>query len=403
VRITFSNWLTVPRLTAHALLLAVCLWTVYAYNMFVPGLFDRNGLIKGTDFLHFYTIGSLAADHRGDLLYDMRGQNEFLSQMLPEARNYVYVPLYGPQLSVFFSPFAHFGYLQALTIWLATNGCIYALCCYAVWRCCPQLMQFRWTVALAALAFPGFFHLILWGQTSGLALLCFVLAYVALRNKHDFLAGLALGSLIFKPQLGIAAAVTFLATKQWKLVSGALVAAAAQLAAGWLCFGSSVMKNYWQTLLNIPQVLPFFEPRPYQTHSLRSFFSMLIPMHALALFLYGLAAIAVLYLLVRVWQQKTSPDVQYSALLVATVLVSPHLTVYDLVILAPAFLLLSNEVCNKNSANTVSIQYLLYALFPLFLAGPLARVTHIQLSVLAMAALFWICCNFIREPATQPG
>ena len=367
--------------------------------MSVPGLFDRNGLVKGTDFLHFYTLGSLAAEQRGDLLYDMHGQNEFLSQIRPEVRNYVYVPLYGPQVSVLFSPLAHFGYLQALTIWLATNCCLYLLCCYAVWRCCPQLIRFRWTITFAALAFPGFFHLIVWGQSSGLALLCFVLAYLALRTKHDLLAGLAIGSLIFKPQLGIAAAVTFLAIKKWKLISGAILAVAIQLAVGWLYFGRSVMKNYWHALVNIPHVLRFLEPRPYQTHSLRSFFSMLLPIPTPALVMYALASIAVLYLLVRVWQQHPSLDVQYSALLVATVLVSPHLTVYDLVILAPAFLLLSNEVLNKDFANATATKYLLYLLFPLFLAGPLARITHLQLSVLAMAALLWMCCSYVQEPA----
>ena len=371
--------------------------------MSVPGLFDRNGLIKGTDFLHFYTLGLLAAKHRGDLLYDMRGQNEFLSQLLPEARSYFYVPLYGPQISIVLSPLARFSYLGALTVWLAINSCLYALCCFGVWRCCPQLRQARWTVAVAALAFPGFFHLIVWGQSSGLALVCFVLAYLALRNGHAFPAGLAIGSLIFKPQLGIAAAVTFLAIRKWKLISGVILAVATQVAAGWLYFGSSGMRDYWQALLNIPHVLPFLEPRLYQTYSLRSFFLMLVPIHTIALLLYALAAIALLYLLVRLWQQKTSLDLQYSALLLATVLVSPHLTVYDLVILAPAFLLLSNEAINNNSVNSMSINYLLYSLFPLFLAGPLARVTHLQLSVPALAALFWICCNYFAEPTKQSG
>ena len=72
-------------------------------------------------------------------------------------------------------------------------------------------------------------------------------------------------------------------------------------------------------------------------------------------------------------------------------LVSPHLTVYDLVILAPAFLLLGDwALAQREQLFAPRIQQLLYLCYPLFLMGPLARITHVQLSVVAMTALFWI-------------
>ena len=43
--------------------------------------------------------------------------------------------------------------------------------------------------------------------------------------------GLALGSLIFKPQLGLAAAVIFVITLRWRVIAGALLASGAQMAA----------------------------------------------------------------------------------------------------------------------------------------------------------------------------
>ena len=63
-----ASWLTAKRIRIHGLLLAVCLWTTYAVDISTPGLCDRYGLVKGTDFLHFYTLGSLALRGRGDLL-----------------------------------------------------------------------------------------------------------------------------------------------------------------------------------------------------------------------------------------------------------------------------------------------------------------------------------------------
>ena len=58
-------WVNAQRLCAHGLLLAVCLWGTYAWIMSSPGLLGRNGLVKGADFLHFFTLGTLALEHRG--------------------------------------------------------------------------------------------------------------------------------------------------------------------------------------------------------------------------------------------------------------------------------------------------------------------------------------------------
>src|SRR3954452_17093984 len=130
--IHFSDWLTVRRVQIHAVLLAIAIWTAFFANLNTPGLRDRGGLIKGTDFLHFYTLGTLAWQGRGDLLYNIPSQTDFLRTLVPEARNYVYVPLYGPQVSLFFYPFAQLSYQHALTLWLLLNVLIYATCCYVL-------------------------------------------------------------------------------------------------------------------------------------------------------------------------------------------------------------------------------------------------------------------------------
>ena len=114
-----ASWLTAKRIRVHGLLLATCLWTIYAVDMSTQTDRDRNGLVKGTDFLHFYTLGNLALHGRGDLLYDMRAQAELTHQFVARAPDSVYVALYGPQMSLFFAPFARLSYGWALTAWLA--------------------------------------------------------------------------------------------------------------------------------------------------------------------------------------------------------------------------------------------------------------------------------------------
>ncbi len=387
-----ESWLTTKRIRVHGLLLAVCLWTVYAVDMSAPGLLDRSGLVKGTDFLHFYTLGSLELRGRGDLLYDMRAQAELAREFVAQAPDSVYVPLYGPQVSLLFAPFARLPYGWALMVWLGVNGVIYAFCCHTVWKSCPSLRAYRWTVLILAIAFPGFFHLLAWGQTSGLALLCFTLAFLALRSDRTLLAGLAIGSLIFKPQLGLAAAVVFLFARQWKLVAGAVMAASLEIAAAWMHYGTEVMRTYLHALTHVREVLPLLEPRLYQNDSLRSFWSLLLPWPRVAFALYVVSTVGVLALAVRVWRSGSSLSLRFSVLMFVTVLVSPHLTVYDLVILAPAFLLLGDwALAHREQRFGLRIQQLLYLSYPLFLMGPLARITHLQLSVVVMTALLWVC------------
>jgi hypothetical protein len=215
-----------------------------------------------------------------------------------------------------------------------------------------------------------------------------------LRAQREFLAGLALGCLIFKPQLGVASAIIFLATRQWKVIAGALLSASAQLAAAWIYYGPDPLRTWIQLLSRVPTLLPLLEPKLSQTHSLRTFWMMLLPWPRLDFALYIVTALLTLALAARCWQSSLSLPLRYSALLLATVLVAPHLTVYDLVILAPAFLLLSDWIAlQPERANTPPLKLLLYLAFILPLLGPLARWTHLQFTVPVMLAVLYLVFN----------
>src|SRR5215475_11161835 len=176
-RMNPDRWLTGKRLRVHALLLALTMWGIYIWTIATPTFRDRNGNFRGTDFLHLYTLGSLAAAGRGGELYDEQAQALLAAQRVPEAAGIRYLPLYPPQVSILFAPLARLPYQWALVIWLACSAGIYALCCYFLWRGCPNLRSNGIVVLLLALAYPAFFHLIAWGQTSALALACFTAAY----------------------------------------------------------------------------------------------------------------------------------------------------------------------------------------------------------------------------------
>jgi hypothetical protein len=331
----------------------------------------------------------------------MNAQAALAAQRVPQAAGIRYLPLYPPQVSIFFVPLAHFSYGWALLLWWGCSAVLYGACCSAVWRACPNLRDYGTVIVILAVAFPAFFHLIAWGQTSAVALVCFTLTFFLLRDKRDFLAGLALGCLIFKPQLGLAAAIVFVSIGAWKTVAGAILSAAAQLWVGVLYYGIEPLRHWMRMLWHVPAVFPLLEPRPYQTHSLRTFWSMLVPWPELSLALYFLSAIFVLGLTTACWRRRTAAPLplRFSALLFASVLVAPHLTVYDLVILAPAFLLLADWLMVQTpTATTRRLGTFLYFVYMLPLVGPFARWTHLQLSVIAMPGTLYLIWQISRQP-----
>ena len=348
--------------------------------------------------MHFYTLGSLAVEHRGATLYDMDTQAAVVALRMPEAAGIRYLPLYPPQVSLLFVPFAHFSYADALALWWILTVVLYAGCCYGIWLVCPNLREYRGTVALLAIGFPAFFHLIAWGQTSALALSCFSVAFLCLRKQQNFWAGIFLGLLVFKPQLGIASAVVFLSLGAWRVLTGAVVGAAAELSIGVLHYGRQPFLTWIHGLWNVRELTNALEPRPYQTHCLRTFWSMLIPWSSVSLGLYAITAVVVLLWTTQLWRRSRDWSPRFSMLVLASVLASPHLTVYDLVILVPAFLFLADWLLSqKPSSVASSIGVLVYLVYLLPLVGFLSRWTHVQLSVIAMIFLAYQIWK-----ATQP-
>jgi alpha-1,2-mannosyltransferase len=392
-------WLTAKRIRAHGVILATCLWSVYFWNISAPGLKDRSGVIKGADFIHLYTLGSVALSRSTADLYDVNAQARLTAGRVPAAAGIRYVPLYPPQTSIFLAPLASLPYGTALTLWLILSSIIYGACCYALWRCCPRLRAEGWTVALLAIAFPGFFHLIVWGQNSAVALACFTAAFLWLRDERPFFAGLTLGCLIFKPQLGMVAALVFAYSRAWRVIAGAILSAAAQLAVPLIYYGADSLRAWLRVMAHVTYTIPLLEPRTYQTHSLRTFWTMLIPGLRVPFLLYVVSASVVVALTLAIWSKRAAAplSLRYSALLLASVLVAPHLIVYDLVILAPVFLLLSDWILSRQPENASSINGLLYLAYLEPLVGPLARWTHVQISVVIMSVLLYTIWRASRD------
>jgi alpha-1,2-mannosyltransferase len=399
-----AAWLTPRRVRMQAVLLALCLWGVSAVDLSTPRIFssqlmDRAGNVKFQDFLPFYISARLIATGRASQLYDRQVAAAELQATLDTANRrqltqLVLPYLYGPQVALFFQPLARFSFLTAAWIWAIASVLVMFACVYLIWKSCPALKSHLRFVAVCALAFPALFHGFLRGQISVLLVLCFTAAFLALGAERHWLAGIALGVLVFKPQFLVAIPLVLLLAGAWRIFAGLVLSAGAQLAFAWIWFGSAVMSAYFATMLHLPRWLGSAELSlaPIQMHSLRAFWSLLVPWPKVALALFVLTSLIAIGLASAVWQSRLPLALRFSALTLAAVLANPHLFIYDLVVLAPALLLLVDWTL-RNPQQTflaAAFRVLVYLAFVLPLIGPLSRWTHLQLSVPVFAVLLWL-------------
>jgi len=386
-----ANWLTPNRIRAQAFVLALCLWGVCAVDFATPGLFDRAGNIKFQDFLQFYISARLINQGRSSQLFDQHVADQAMHVIVREPTRVQLPTVYGPQVGLLFTPFAKLSFQAAARLWIALSLLAVAACLYLLWRSCPALRPYASTVAICTLAFPPLFHFFVRGQISALLLLCFSAAFLAFRADRDWRAGIALGCLVFKPQFLVAIPLILLLARAWKPLAGLILSAAGQLALTTIYFGSAVTRAYFDTMLHTARWLGVSEigPAHIQMHSLRSFWTLLVPWPTVALALYIATSIAAIAIAAAVWKSSPALALRFSALVLASVLVNPHLFIYDLLVLAPVFLLLVDWMLRAPHSFNPTLKVLLYLSFVLPLLGPLSRWTHIQLSVLAFVALLW--------------
>src|SRR5262245_18270091 len=158
--------MTLKRIRTYAAVMAVALWTVLAIDYSVPGPLDRLGKPKGTDFFHFYVLGSLVREGRADLLFDMDAQTARGRAVAAPAREYEYVPMNSPELALDLAALARLAYPAALAPVITVMLVAYAASCWMIWRRSEALRRYPRETIACAVAFPALYATVLHGQNS---------------------------------------------------------------------------------------------------------------------------------------------------------------------------------------------------------------------------------------------
>jgi alpha-1,2-mannosyltransferase len=385
------------RLLALALIGSLAGW--HGYDVATPGLSDRSGRLKAPDFLQFYTYGSLMAENQVDRLYEADAHAAVARRVVdPRLVLTSFSPNYSPVIAFLAVPLTGLSFAAAMVAFSAFSAWIYGLSVWLLTSITTRVKSDVVTTVLLAAAWPALTITLRYGQISALSLFVVTAATVSAASGRQWLAGAALGLLVYKPNLLLGPVLILVVARQWRLVGGLALGAGLELAANLAIAGPDVMCQYVTALLKLaanPERVQFY---PAESHSLRGLVQLLVPWPSLVTAATVVALPLAAWLGVRAWRAHHDFRPRWAALVVASLVASPHVLTYDLLLLAvPLVLLVDWSLETRPGLPSAPFLWSLALLYFGAWPGPfIARLYHVQVSTVGMLWLLWLLAEAPR-------
>jgi len=324
-----GQWLTAARARGYSLiLLGICAVAVAGWIAMADGLIDRNGKPLGTDFSNVYAAGSLTWQGRPAEAYEPALQHAEEKAVFGGRE----VPFYGWHYPPFFFAVAvvvaAFPYAWGLAIWLAASFAAYLATIRAILPG-PQTL-------LVAAAFPAVFVNIGHGQ-NGFLTAALLGGALHLLDRRPWLAGLLIGLLAYKPQFGVLIPVALLAGGRWSSIGAAAATVAALVALSFVTLGGGVWHAFADSMTFTQTVV--LEQGGTGWEKIQSIFSAVRMWggsvqlaYAVQIALAAMLAASLAWL----WRSDAAFELKAAALAVGSLLATPYVLDYDLVVLGIA-------------------------------------------------------------------
>lgn len=245
----------------------------------------------------------------------------------------------------------------------------------------------------SALLFMPLIESLTSSQKGSLLLLILVGTYYLLNKNRGFAAGLVFGLIAFKPHLALPIAIAMLWKRQWSFVLGGLTTGAI-LVTICLAMGRDVCEQYVEFSLHAGDYMQNSGYDLTKSHTLRGFFALLFgdaasPFVVIATWIASIAIIAVVVYALRGRLDTTSPQFanQFFVLIIAMILLSPHLYTYDLTMLLLPLGWMACEAISRPRAEHHDRYTWAIAMFCLAgLSTQIAGMIGVQVSVVVLIA-----------------
>ena len=318
---------------APASLLKVCFALFVINATFFPAAYfahwwihDADGLGMPTDFVNVWAAGRLVLDGHPAQAYDWVIQKQVEVALLGQDFVGYFAWHYPPPFLFVASCLAQFPYSTAFIGWVSLS-------------LLPYLAMMRAIVGrnfgfLLALALPVVFSNALVGQ-NGFLTAALIGGTLYLLPVRPALAGICLGLLSYKPQYGLLFPLVLIAASQWRAFCAAAATALTLAFASWLAFGTESWQAFFHWMPMFSQAFLTEGKAPWW--KLQSIFSLVRYFGGTEQLAWGFqwvltASVAVV--LTLMWRSRVPYTLKAAALAAGTLLTTPYLFMYDLMVLA---------------------------------------------------------------------
>ena len=316
-----------PWLVRVCLVLAVANLTLCGVAYFSHWwVYDPNGLGIPTDFVNVWAAGRLVLDGLPAEAYDWDIQKQVEVAKLGQDFVGYFAWHYPPPFLFVASLLAQLPYQVAYIGWVVVSFL-------------PFLVAMRAIVGrdfgyLLALAIPMAFINALVGQNGFLtaALIGGALYLIPIR---PVLAGICLGLLTYKPQYGLLFPVALIAAGHWRVFISAAVTAIVLATASWLAFGIESWLAFFHWMPKFSQTFLTEGKAPWW--KLQSIFSLVRYFggsEPLGWAFQWVLTASVAVVLALIWRSRVPYTLKAAALAAGTLLTTPYLFMYDMMVLA---------------------------------------------------------------------
>jgi hypothetical protein len=289
-------------------------------------IYDVNGQGIPTDFVNVWAAGKLVLDGLPAQAYDWDIQKKIEVALLGQDFVGYFAWHYPPPFLFVASWLAKFPYAASFIGWMAISIIPYI----AVMR----LIVGRNFGFLLAIAVPTVFSNIFVGQ-NGFLTAALIGATLYLIPVRPILAGICLGLLSYKPQYGLLFPLVLVAAAQWRVFFSAAITGLSLAFVSWLAFGTESWQAFFHWLPTFSQAFLTEGKAPWwkmqSIFALVRYFGGSEPMGWA--FQWVLTA-SVAVTLVMMWRSRVPYTLKAAALAVGTLLTTPYLFTYDMMVLA---------------------------------------------------------------------
>jgi uncharacterized membrane protein len=349
---------------------------------------------KGLDFRAFYSSAQIIRNGDGLRLYDLATQKAYQLQSAGGLGLTFYYP---PATSLLYLPVAYVPLETAFVLWTAISMSLLAGCVFLLNRFLHVFRDAFWAYLLSFLFLPVHI-LFLQGQVDAVVLLAYVLAFIAMQSKRDFLSGFALSLGLVKFHLVLPFVGVLLIRRQWRWLLGFSAGSALFIGVCTFLAGPVFLCSYSAVLLHLKD----FAQAGYRPATMGNLHGILFVLFRAepSLWVVALTSAVVFLSAAFLWQKNTTG---FAAALVITLLTSYHLNPHDLVLLIVPLAITIKKFNWRSFEGLVGLSIALPLLPALFLWKHTFALMAIPLMMYAYCLLKKLRVRIDQRPNPSPA